>query len=116
MRLYQELTEMGYSTGWKRCGSLLLAQTRDRLTHLRRMKAHSVTRDIECHIMSAEDIAKMYPYINTKGIQGGLWIPNDGVADPYSVCKVITPYQFHKIESSFYSQSYSFCSLIFLLS
>jgi len=87
IQLYKNLTEMNYNTGWKECGSLLLARTRDRLTHFRRMKAHSVYRNIECHILSVEDIAKKYPYLSTKELQGGLWIPNDGVADPYTICK-----------------------------
>ena len=86
IRLYKELTKNGYSTGFSQCGSLLLAQTRDRLTHFRRMKAHSVCRDIECSLLSPEDISKKYPYINTQGIQGGLWIPEDGVGDPHLIC------------------------------
>lgn len=35
MRLYGELARQGRPTGFKQCGSLLLARTRDRLTHLR---------------------------------------------------------------------------------
>jgi len=40
--LYQELEKKGLSTGWKQCGSLSLARTRDRMTSFRRMKAQSV--------------------------------------------------------------------------
>lgn len=40
--LYKELEEKGLSTGWKQCGSLNLARTRDRMTVFRRMKAQSV--------------------------------------------------------------------------
>ena len=86
IRLYDELTDAGYETGWKQCGSLLLARTRDRLTHFRRMRAHSVCRQIECHIVSADEIADKYPYVHTADLQGGLWIPKDGVADPSLVC------------------------------
>lgn len=40
--LYKELESKGLSTGWKQCGSLSLARTRDRMISFRRMKAQSV--------------------------------------------------------------------------
>lgn len=40
--LYKELEEKGLSTGWKQCGSLSLARTRDRMTVFKRMKAQSM--------------------------------------------------------------------------
>lgn len=39
--LYQDLTQKGLATGWKQCGSLNLARTRDRMTQFRRMKSQS---------------------------------------------------------------------------
>jgi pyruvate dehydrogenase phosphatase regulatory subunit len=78
---------MGYDTGFKQCGSLLLARTRDRMTHFRRMKSHAVCRKIECYLLTNEEIAKRYPYINTQDLQGGLWIPIDAVADPHKICE-----------------------------
>lgn len=41
IKLYGELAAKGLDIGWKQCGSLNLARTRDRLTHFRRMKALS---------------------------------------------------------------------------
>lgn len=41
IKLYEELTAKGLKTGWKQCGSLNLARTRDRMTQFRRMKALS---------------------------------------------------------------------------
>lgn len=40
--LYKELETEGFSTGWKQCGSLNVARTRDRMTVFRRMKAQSM--------------------------------------------------------------------------
>ena len=77
---------MGWPTGFKQCGSLLLARTRDRLTHLRRMKAHSTCRKIDCHMLSNDEIARRYPYINISDLHGGLFLPDDGVADPDAIC------------------------------
>lgn len=42
IKLYEDLTSKGLKTGWKQCGSLNLARTRDRMTQFRRMKALSV--------------------------------------------------------------------------
>lgn len=41
IKLYKELTDRGLATGWKECGSLNLARTRDRMTVFRRMKSQS---------------------------------------------------------------------------
>ena len=90
IRLYKKLTEMGHETGWKQCGSLLLARTRDRMTHYHRMKAQSVSRSIECHILSNDEVSKKYPYMYTKDLQGALFIPGDGVADPLQVTMLMT--------------------------
>lgn len=40
--LYKSLEEKGLPTGWRQCGSLCLAKTRDRMTVFRRMQALSV--------------------------------------------------------------------------
>lgn len=40
--LYEELESKGHSTGWKRCGSLNVARTIDRMIMFRRMKAQAV--------------------------------------------------------------------------
>lgn len=40
--LYKELESKGLPTGWKQCGSLSLARSRDRMTVFRRMKAQAV--------------------------------------------------------------------------
>lgn len=42
IELYKELEGKGLQTGWKQCGSLNLARTRDRMTVFRRMKAQSM--------------------------------------------------------------------------
>lgn len=41
VKLYQELESQGFQTGWKQCGSLCVARTRDRMTVFRRMKSQS---------------------------------------------------------------------------
>lgn len=41
IKLYEDLTAKGLNIGWKQCGSLNLARTRDRMIQFRRMKAMS---------------------------------------------------------------------------
>lgn len=40
--LYKELEAKGLPTGWKQCGSLNVARTRDRMIVFQRMKAQSM--------------------------------------------------------------------------
>ncbi|XP_050517976.1 pyruvate dehydrogenase phosphatase regulatory subunit, mitochondrial [Diabrotica virgifera virgifera] len=84
--LYKELEQQGLSTGWKQCGSLNLARSRDRMTVFRRMKAQSVSWDIDCELLTPEQCKDKWPLLNTEDILGGLWIPGDGVGDPYETC------------------------------
>ncbi|KOX71509.1 Pyruvate dehydrogenase phosphatase regulatory subunit, mitochondrial [Melipona quadrifasciata] len=84
--LYKELEEKGLSTGWKQCGSLSLARTRDRMTVFRRMKAQSISRNIECHLITPKQIQEICPLLRVDDLVGGLWIPGDGVGDPYQIC------------------------------
>ncbi|XP_043463214.1 pyruvate dehydrogenase phosphatase regulatory subunit, mitochondrial isoform X1 [Leptopilina heterotoma] len=86
INLYKDLEKKGLPTGWKQCGSLSLARTRDRMTVFRRMKAQSVSRSIDCHLVSPEEAKKLCPLLQIEDIVGGLWIPDDGAADPYQIC------------------------------
>ncbi|XP_066592001.1 pyruvate dehydrogenase phosphatase regulatory subunit, mitochondrial isoform X2 [Prorops nasuta] len=84
--LYKELEEKGLSTGWKQCGSLSLARTRDRMTSFRRMNAQSVSRNIECYLVTPKEIQDICPLLETSDLAGGLWIPGDGVGDSHKIC------------------------------
>ncbi|XP_028166816.1 pyruvate dehydrogenase phosphatase regulatory subunit, mitochondrial isoform X4 [Ostrinia furnacalis] len=86
IRLLQELESRGRSTGWKQCGSLLLARTRDRMTVYRRMKSQSVSWGIPCELVTPKRCQEIWPMLNVDDILGGLWIPNDGVGDPHLFC------------------------------
>ncbi|XP_031782504.1 pyruvate dehydrogenase phosphatase regulatory subunit, mitochondrial [Nasonia vitripennis] len=84
--LYKELEAKGLPTGWKQCGSLSLARTGDRMTVFRRMKAQSVSLNTECHLVTPEEIKALCPLLKVDDLFGGLWIPGDGVGDPYQIC------------------------------
>ncbi|KAF7265881.1 hypothetical protein GWI33_020628 [Rhynchophorus ferrugineus] len=84
--LYKELESQGLATGWKQCGSLNVARTRDRLTVFRRMKAQSEAWKIDCELLTPTQCKDKCPLLNTDDLIGGLWIPGDGVGDPYLTC------------------------------
>ncbi|CAB3226428.1 unnamed protein product [Arctia plantaginis] len=86
VRLLQKLEAKGRPTGWKQCGSLLLARTRDRMTVYRRMKSQSVSWEIPCELVTPVKCKEIWPLLNVNDILGGLWIPDDGVADPHLLC------------------------------
>lgn len=37
--------------------------------------------------MSPEEAGKLCPLISTADILGGMWVPGDGVGDPYEICQ-----------------------------
>ncbi|XP_065574696.1 pyruvate dehydrogenase phosphatase regulatory subunit, mitochondrial-like [Artemia franciscana] len=89
LALYRKLHDEGHDIGWNQCGSLLLAQTRDRVTAFRRMKAAAVQRDIHCEWLQPEAIEKRYPYLATKDVLAGIFIPEDGTILPEKLCNVL---------------------------
>ncbi|XP_028034780.1 pyruvate dehydrogenase phosphatase regulatory subunit, mitochondrial [Bombyx mandarina] len=86
IRLLKELEARGRPTGWKQCGSLLLARTRDRMTVYRRMKSQSVSWSIDCDLVTPKKCHELFPMLNVEDVLGGLWIPGDGVGDPHLLC------------------------------
>uniref|UniRef100_A0A0A9WV29 Pyruvate dehydrogenase phosphatase regulatory subunit, mitochondrial n=1 Tax=Lygus hesperus TaxID=30085 RepID=A0A0A9WV29_LYGHE len=86
MELIHQLEAQGLSTGWKQCGSLCLARTNDRMTVFRRMKALSVSWNIDCKLLTPIEAKDLCPLIRIDDLKGALWIPGDGVGDPYMLC------------------------------
>ncbi|KAH9634644.1 hypothetical protein HF086_000616 [Spodoptera exigua] len=89
IRLLQDLESKGRPTGWKQCGSLLLARTRDRMTVYRRMKSQSVSWGIPCELVTPKKCQELWPLLNVDDVLGGLWIPGDGVGDPHLLCMAL---------------------------
>ncbi|MGQ0662689.1 MAG: GcvT family protein [Pseudomonadota bacterium] len=89
-RLYAELeAETGQATGWKRCGSLSLARTAERLTQLRRNAALARAYGIEAHEIGLAEAAKLYPPMRTEGLVGAVWIEGDGKANPADITQAL---------------------------
>ena len=81
--LYERLeAETGQATGFRRCGGLTVARTPARMTTLRRTAATAQAYDIECELLSPADAAQRYPLLNAADLQGAIWLPGDGRANP----------------------------------
>ncbi len=81
--LYTRLEdEVGLSTGYKQCGGLTVARTEDRMTQLRRTAATAAAFDLECELLSAEEAQERYPIVRVDDLQGAIWLPGDGKANP----------------------------------
>ena len=82
-RLYEQLeAETGQATGFRRCGGLTVARTADRMEMLRRTAATAQAYGIDCELLSAAAAAARYPIMRIADLQGAIWLPGDGRADP----------------------------------
>jgi 4-methylaminobutanoate oxidase (formaldehyde-forming) len=83
IELYASLErETGLATGWKQCGSLNVAKTPERMTLMRRQMARAQGFGIEFQWLSPSEIATRVPLLRTDDLEGGVWIPGDGKANP----------------------------------
>jgi 4-methylaminobutanoate oxidase (formaldehyde-forming) len=81
--LYERLeAETGLSTGFRRCGGVTVARTRDRLTQLKRTAATAEAYQLDCELISPAQAAERYPILRTDDLAGAIWLPGDGRANP----------------------------------
>ena len=83
IELYSSLEqETGLATGWKRCGSLNVAKTPERLTLMKRQMARAKSFGIEFEFISPAEAGQRVPILRTDDLAGAVWIPGDGKANP----------------------------------
>lgn len=81
--LYQTLEqETGQPVGFHKTGSLRLASVPDRMDEYRYHAAKARYLNLPFEIIGAEEITKLNPLVNTDGILGAVWNPDDGYIDP----------------------------------
>ncbi len=87
IELYAALeAETGLATGWKQCGSVNVAKTPERMQVLRKQLAMARSFGVECHEISPAEAGEKYPVMRTDDLQGALWLPGDGKANPADLC------------------------------
>jgi glycine cleavage system aminomethyltransferase T/glycine/D-amino acid oxidase-like deaminating enzyme len=81
--LYERLEEeTGLSTGFRRCGGVTVARTKDRMTQLKRTAATAEAYQLECELISPRQAKDRYPILRDDDLEGAIWLPGDGRANP----------------------------------
>lgn len=87
IELYASLeAETGLATGWKQCGSVNVASTPERMKVLKKQTAMANSFGVECHLISPKEAGDRYPVMRTDDLQGAIWLPGDGKANPADLC------------------------------
>lgn len=90
VELYSQLEkETGQSVGWIQKGSLSIATTPDRLTHVRRQAALAQAFGIQANEISAGEAQERWPLMNGSDVLGAVWSPADGRVSPSDVCAAL---------------------------
>ena len=86
VELYKGLAaETGLDTGWKMTGCLRLATTHDRWTEYRRLATTARSFGMEMHLVSPDEVKRMWPLMDVSDLVGASWLPTDGQASPSDI-------------------------------
>lgn len=81
--LYESLErDLGQPTGFRKVGSLSVADNPERMEELTRGAGMANCFDVDVEVISAKELCDRYPLLNPEGIAGGVWLPGDGQASP----------------------------------
>jgi len=81
--LYENLeAETGQATGFRRCGSISVARTNERLIELKRGASMAKCFGVEIELISPGDAGRLWPLMRTDDLAGAVWIPRDGRTNP----------------------------------
>ena len=88
--LYNQITaETGQEVGFHRPGSMRLGTSPARMDEFRYTLSRQLHKHSPMKLMTAEEVAEMVPILNMDNIHGGLFTPNEGHIDPYSLTMAI---------------------------
>lgn len=90
IELYSGLEqETGQATGWINKGSLSIASTEDRLTHIKRQESLANLFGVDATSISAGEAAEIWPLMNIDDVIGAVWSPGDGRVSPSDLCAAL---------------------------
>lgn len=86
VELYKGLAaETGLDTGWKMTGCLRLATNQDRWTEYKRLATTARSFGMDMHLVSPEEVKRMFPLMEVSDLVGASWLPTDGQASPSDI-------------------------------
>ena len=81
--LYEKLeAETGQATGFRRCGSISVARTPERLVELKRGASMARCFGVDIEVISPAEAGRLWPLMRTDDLAGAVWIPGDGRTNP----------------------------------
>ena len=84
--LYKGLAaETGLETGWKMSGCLRLATNEDRWTEYKRLATTAKSFGMDMHLVSPDEVKRMWPLMDVSDLVGASWLPTDGQASPSDI-------------------------------
>ena len=90
LNLYKELEKKtGLSTGLKQNGAITVASSKERMEELLRQATAAQLFDVNVEVLDKQKIKEVYPVINDDDVIGGVYMPEDGQADPVGVTNVL---------------------------
>ena len=88
--LYSKLEqETGQATGWIQKGSLSIATSSDRMSHVRRQESLARLFGVEATSVSAAEAKERWPLMNADDVLGAVWSPDDGRVSPSDLCAAL---------------------------
>ncbi|MEM9909338.1 MAG: FAD-dependent oxidoreductase [Pseudomonadota bacterium] len=88
--LYSQLeTETGQNVGWIQKGSLSIATTQDRMTHILRQEALAHAYGVDARSISRGEAKERWPMMHADDVIGAVWSPDDGRVSPSDVCAAL---------------------------
>ena len=86
INLYARLQqETGSFVDHHATGAVRLAHTQDRMDEFKRVAAMADLCGLNLQIIDVVKLKQLYPFLDTNGLLGALWDPDDGHIDPSSV-------------------------------
>jgi len=90
LELYGSLgSETGRTVDFHRCGSVRLAESRDRLDDFRYRKGIADLLGVPFEIVSPERALELFPLLELDGVIGAAHLPTDGHVDPSEVTQAL---------------------------
>ena len=88
--LYQQLEQQtGQQTGWINKGSLSIATSPERLTHIKRQESLAHLFGVKATSISPEQALERWPLMNIDDVVGAVWSPDDGRVSPSDLCSAL---------------------------
>ena len=88
--LYSRLEqETGQNVGWIQKGSLSIATSEGRLTHIGRQEALARAYGVDARSISAGEAKERWSLMNADDVIGAVWSPDDGRVSPSDVCAAL---------------------------